>query len=316
MMGRIARFPLLSCLYIVSIMMLHLPCNCCCDEIPHSESSLRVATFDIDATPPVGLRMAYNNVIRPADLSLRCRGIVLLGAGEPLVIAAIDWIGIGNDAHYAFRQSLSQAVGTSPERVAVQSLHQHDAPQADFTAEALLDEMQIKNYDRFDGDFARGVFARASNAAADAIQHSTLVYRSSGCHQREHRTPGGLEPAVAGTRPARRSLEPRRTDANLRPAADTARLAIRLLPEPFICPVHDRNLRRRDDRRVAGFVSAECPDEHGYRAGIQSVCRRIRSRLSRVPETDRGRRTRWIGGRSAEDPCRPRKRLQRQPGRP
>jgi hypothetical protein len=29
--------------------------------------SLRIATFDADATPPVGLRMAYDNVIRPAS---------------------------------------------------------------------------------------------------------------------------------------------------------------------------------------------------------------------------------------------------------
>ena len=43
--------------------------------------TLRLATFDVDATPPVGLRMAYDTVVRPADLSLRSRGIAILGAG-------------------------------------------------------------------------------------------------------------------------------------------------------------------------------------------------------------------------------------------
>ena len=58
-------------------------------DVAHAEdsaASLRIATFDADATPPVGLRMAYDNVIRPADLSLRSRGIVILGADEPIVL--------------------------------------------------------------------------------------------------------------------------------------------------------------------------------------------------------------------------------------
>src|SRR5207248_1678206 len=46
---------------------------------------LRLATFDVDATPPVGSRMAYDPVTNVWDLTLRARGIVLLGAGEPIV---------------------------------------------------------------------------------------------------------------------------------------------------------------------------------------------------------------------------------------
>ena len=72
--------------------------------IAEDAAGLRVATFDVDATPPVGLRMAYDNVVRPADLSLRSRGVVILGADEPIVLVAVDWIGIGNDAHDAFRE--------------------------------------------------------------------------------------------------------------------------------------------------------------------------------------------------------------------
>ena len=138
--------------------------------IAEDATGLRVATFDVDATPPVGLRMAYDNVVRPADLSLRSRGVVILGADEPIVLVAVDWIGIGNDAHDAFRKVIAEAAGTSPGRVAVQALHQHDAPQADFTAERLLAEMKIENYDRFDGDFARDVLARTAAAVATGIE--------------------------------------------------------------------------------------------------------------------------------------------------
>ncbi len=134
-----------------------------------SAPSLRIATFDADATPPVGLRMAYDNVSRPADLSLRSRGIVILGAGEPIVLVAVDWIGIGNEAHQAFREAVAEAAGTSPGRVAVQALHQHDAPQADFTAERLLSEMGITTYDRFNGDFAREMIARTAAVVNESV---------------------------------------------------------------------------------------------------------------------------------------------------
>src|SRR6187401_3583567 len=97
-----------------------------------SDSGLKIATFDVDATPPVGSIMAYDRVLRQDDLPLRCRGVVLLGAGEPIVLCALDWIGVANEAHDVFRDSLAKAVGTSRERVAVHSLHQHDAPDCDF----------------------------------------------------------------------------------------------------------------------------------------------------------------------------------------
>ena len=43
-------------------------------------ASLRLATFDVDATPPVGFMMAYDRVKRVEELGLRCRGVVILGA--------------------------------------------------------------------------------------------------------------------------------------------------------------------------------------------------------------------------------------------
>src|SRR5689334_6835234 len=55
-------------------------------------SSLRVATFDVDATPPVGSMMAYDPVTNHWELGLRARGVVLLGAGEPIVLCAVDWL--------------------------------------------------------------------------------------------------------------------------------------------------------------------------------------------------------------------------------
>src|SRR5215510_12311689 len=118
---------------------------------------VKIATFDVDATPPVGSAMAYDPVKRLDELTLRCRGIVIVGAGQPIVLCAVDWIGIANLGHDAFREQLADAAGTTRDCVAVHTLHQHDAPGCDFTAERLVRDLGLKGYDRFDGGFHREV---------------------------------------------------------------------------------------------------------------------------------------------------------------
>lgn len=163
----------------VSIPMLFLVAVAARADDPSSAvqppAALTLATFDVDATPAVGAAMAYGPAVKAADLQLRCRGIVLSGAGEPIVLCAIDWIGVGNAAHDAFRAGLAEAAGTTPARVAVHALHQHDAPHADFTAEKLLAEMGIKDHPRFDGDFHRAVIARAATAIREALPRAKPV---------------------------------------------------------------------------------------------------------------------------------------------
>ena len=117
-------------------------------------AQLRVGLFDIDATPPVGSRMAYDPVTNAWDLGLRARGVVVLGSDRPVVLCAVDWIGIGNEGHDAFRRQLAAAAGTTVERVSVHSLHQHDAPECDFGAEAILREAGVSPWN-YDGTFAR-----------------------------------------------------------------------------------------------------------------------------------------------------------------
>jgi hypothetical protein len=112
---------------------------------------IRIAVFDVDATPPIGSAMAYQPVRRLDELTLRCRGLMILGSQEPIVLCAVDWIGIANEGHDAFREGLAKAAGTRPERVAVHTLHQHDAPGCDFTAEKILAEIGVEGYSRFDG---------------------------------------------------------------------------------------------------------------------------------------------------------------------
>jgi hypothetical protein len=85
------------------------------DEAPKKADppAVKVATFDVDATPPLGSAMAYDPVKRLDELTLRCRGIVILGAGKPIILCAVDWIGIANEGHDQFRETLAHAAGTT-----------------------------------------------------------------------------------------------------------------------------------------------------------------------------------------------------------
>ena len=136
-------------------------------------SPLRVGVFDVDASPPVGSPLAYDPTTA-VEAPLSCRGIVLLGDDKPIVFCAVDWIGIGNAAHQHFRERLATAVGTSVDRVAVHTLHQHDAPWCDFEIDEVLSANGLAGK-QFDSGFARAVMERAAIAAAQAVKNAIPV---------------------------------------------------------------------------------------------------------------------------------------------
>ncbi len=105
-------------------------------------ADLQIATFQVDATPPLGSSLC-NGGVKPAKeivTPLTARGAVLLGAGQPIVLCAFDWVGIANESHDEFRAALAEAANTAVDRVTVHTLHQHDAPGSDLATERLLSE--------------------------------------------------------------------------------------------------------------------------------------------------------------------------------
>ena len=97
-----------------------------------------IAPFRFDVTPPLGHAL-LGGLIMPAvgyDDALEAIGYVLLGAGAPIVVCVVDWAGLLNEAHVAWRTTLAHAAGTTPDRVAVQCVHQHNAPFTCPTARA------------------------------------------------------------------------------------------------------------------------------------------------------------------------------------
>lgn len=134
---------------------------------------LKVGAFDVDVSPPIGSPLAYDPCVAVA-MSLRANGIVIVGAGQPIVLCSVDWIGISNSAHTAWRRSLASATDTSPERVTVHTVHQHDAPFLDFAADAILAERGLGGL-LFDVKFAQQVIDNVSAAAREAKRNAKPV---------------------------------------------------------------------------------------------------------------------------------------------
>ncbi|MBS0203894.1 MAG: hypothetical protein JSS49_13395 [Planctomycetes bacterium] len=101
----------------------------------------KLSTFQLDVTPPVGhplLGISFSPSTTLLD-PLEARGFVLTGPEPALVVISIDWCEVRNDAFHRWRDVLAAAAGTTPERVLVHTVHQHDAPYFDLTAQKLLD---------------------------------------------------------------------------------------------------------------------------------------------------------------------------------
>jgi len=99
-----------------------------------------LATFASDATPPDGhpLCGGWIEAVRGVDDPLKVLGIVLLGMGKPVVLCAVDWTGLRNEAYRTWRAALAEAAHTVPENVAIHCVHPHNAPFADTEAEKLI----------------------------------------------------------------------------------------------------------------------------------------------------------------------------------
>lgn len=147
---------------VVFLLVAAVPAFCQAQDI-------KIARFDIDVTPPIGFPMAYDSVRKVDELGLRARGIVIVGAGKPIALCAVDWIGIGNGAHDQFREAIATAAGTSADRVTLNTLHQHDAPRCDFSAERILNDAGHVNHGALQGGFARSCLQRLKQAVTESI---------------------------------------------------------------------------------------------------------------------------------------------------
>jgi hypothetical protein len=130
-----------------------------------------VCAFQVDATPPLGSPLCESAVPPAREVvdPLSARGVVIYSDQSPIVLCAVDWVGIGGGAYDVWRAELAKAADTSVDRVALHTLHQHDAPGCDFEAEALLAERGLGGA-MFDVKFTRDTIARTAAALRQAAQ--------------------------------------------------------------------------------------------------------------------------------------------------
>jgi len=141
--------------------------------LPALSAALSVATFEADVTPAIGDPVAYV-AARSIEDPLYAKGVVLLGAGKPIVLCAVDWIGIGNTGHDVFRAALAKAARTDLDRVMVHTLHQHDGPRFDPGSEAYLERVGLGGK-VFSGKFANAAIARTAAALERALASARPV---------------------------------------------------------------------------------------------------------------------------------------------
>ncbi len=143
---------------------------------PVSAAGFRLARFSADVTIPLGHRCMGVLPTKSKEIvdPLRVYGFVLLGAEKPIVLAAVDWCEIRNDAYDDWRDALAAAAGTVRQRVLVSSLHQHDAPVIDRGAQQLLDKFGLQG-ELYDVAFHQQVIQRVARALSDSLEHAEPV---------------------------------------------------------------------------------------------------------------------------------------------
>lgn len=134
---------------------------------------LKVAVFEVNATPPIGSPVAYAKARSITD-SLSARGIVFITDSLPVVFCAVDWIGISNEGHDIWRKQLAAAAGTTVDRVSVHALHQHDGPRCDHTIERIMEEYGMGGQS-IDNLFVNDVIIRAGGALRKAMNTAVPV---------------------------------------------------------------------------------------------------------------------------------------------
>lgn len=137
-----------------------------------------LSTFRADVTPPVGHPLCGGWWVEPvAGVSepLYALGIVLWSENKaPVVLCAVDWCEIGNSDYYLWCQHLAEAANTTPDRVSIHCVHQHNAPWLNGDAQKILDEEKVP-WQMIDLKWANETLLKVSEALKDSLSHCQPV---------------------------------------------------------------------------------------------------------------------------------------------
>ena len=134
---------------------------------------LGISIFQADATPPIGSPAAYAPT-RSIQEPLSARGIVIFSDEDPIVFCTLDWLGIANEGQDRWKKQLAKAAKTTPDRVFVHALHQHDGLRCDFTSAKILTKYGLKGK-HYDLPLLKSVIKRTAKAVSLACKQPQSI---------------------------------------------------------------------------------------------------------------------------------------------
>ncbi|MDB4385433.1 hypothetical protein N9Z12_05225 [Opitutaceae bacterium] len=138
----------------------------------NSSPPITIAPFRFDVTPPLGHAL-LGGLVPPAraiDDELEAIGYVLLTDDAPIVVCVLDWAGLMNSSHRRFREALANAAHTTPDRVALHCVHQHNTPFVCEDTQQWLEPGAV-----FDPGFFESCLTRAVDAIAATLKNPIAI---------------------------------------------------------------------------------------------------------------------------------------------
>lgn len=163
--------------FVGNFQLMCLLCFCMVETansaLSAAELTLQIAPIHANVTPQpgdvacVGFMPKISSIEHPLEL----KGLLIRtgndSGAETFVIAALDYNGLCNTSDDLWRSRIAEAVGTTPDRVALQSLHQHTAPVLDLDGAKLLYAGEPEKW-KAHAAFSENMANRAAKAAHEA----------------------------------------------------------------------------------------------------------------------------------------------------
>ena len=132
---------------------------------------LKLSTFKIDCTPPVGYPIGLGTQGPATSVRdpLFMRGFLLDDGHTRVLIASLDYMGLMNSAHDQMLTALSDAVDTPADQVVVHCVHQHDS---------VLPNPELPEYlgkETFPNAWWSDVCEACASAARESVDHCREV---------------------------------------------------------------------------------------------------------------------------------------------
>lgn len=141
---------------------------------------IKICSFKINITPPLGARICGSNELRAKSVRdpLFARGIILDDGKKRVVFCGVDLCGIAGEIYHEWKTVIAKAAKTTPEFVALHSVHQHQAP---WLMGYDLVEKETKNKSQFFGvskneiPWMKGIYRKLHQTISSSLKKFELV---------------------------------------------------------------------------------------------------------------------------------------------